>query len=215
MRPPLVVVVAALALSASLQAVDGVVRTFDTDAIGVAPPGFTFAAARLPGPGQWLVRGEGAARYAVHLGDTTEGDGFALALLEAPAPGAVRLSARVKLSEGTRVGGLVWRYAGPDDFYAVSLDLRAQAAALYRVTGGNRVRLELEDDLELDPDAWHVLRLEETGRRVRVTLGGIGIMRQRLRDEASGPVRAGVWSAGATTAWFDDLQLHEVEARRQ
>ncbi len=60
--------------------------------------------------------------------------------------------------------------------------------ALYRVTRGNRIRLEFEDDLELDRDAWHVVRVEHADGRIRVSLGGIGVM--RARDRASTRARA-------------------------
>jgi hypothetical protein len=81
--------------------------------------------------------------------------------------------------------------------------------ALYRVSRGNRIRLEFEDDLELDRDAWHVLRVEHADGRIRVALGGIGVMRARSREPRPAEGRAGVWSAGNATAWFDDLSVQE------
>jgi hypothetical protein len=204
-------VVAALALTVTSGAADVVLRSFDQDPIGAAPPGFAFAAARLPAAGRWLVRADSVNRYLAHLSDSSPAEGFAMALVETTPPQALRLSARVKLAEGARVGGLVWRYLGPDNFYAVALDLNAQEVSLYRVTRGNRIRLEFEDDLELDRDAWHVVRVEHAEGRIRVALGGIGVMRARQRDDAGGEGRAGIWSAGNATSWFDDLNLQEAE----
>jgi hypothetical protein len=190
----------------------GVVRSFDQDTAGSPPAGFSFAAARLTSAGRWLVRAEGADRYMAHLSDPSTGDGFALAILDAPPPPALRLAARIKLADGARAGGLVWRYQNPENFYAVSLDLAAQEVSLYRVTRGNRIRLEREDDLELDPNAWHSIRVEHDAGRIRVALGGIGVIRTRERevDEAGGG-KAGVWSAGAATTWFDDLQVQTAD----
>jgi hypothetical protein len=94
----------------------------------------------------------------------------------------------------------------------VSLDLAAQEMALYRVVRGNRIRLEFEDDLELDRDAWHVVRVEHARGRIRVSLGGIGVMRARDRGLSAGG-RAGVWSSGAATSWFDDLQVDAAAER--
>jgi hypothetical protein len=213
MRDTRLLVVAALALAVASGSADVVQRSFDQDAIGAAPAGFTFAAARLSTAGRWLVRNDGPNRYLVHLAEAQTGDGFSLALLDAMPPSDLRLSARVKLAEGARVGGLVWRYQGPDSFYAVSLDLSAQEMALYRVTRGNRIRLEFEDDLELDRDAWHVLRVEHADGRIRVALGGIGIMRARSRDDTGGEGRAGLWSAGNATTWFDDLNIQQAAER--
>ena len=207
-------VVAALALTVASASADVILRSFDQDTIGAAPAGFSFAAARLPTAGRWVIRAEGTDRYLAHLGEGSSGEGFALALLDAPPPVGVRLSARIKLAEGTRAGGLVWRYENPENFYAVSLDLNAQEVAMYRWVRGNRIRLETEDDLELDPNAWHVLRVEHQDSRISVSIGGIGVM--RARDRSPGATgRAGVWSAGQATTWFDDVQTQEARENRR
>jgi hypothetical protein len=203
-------VAAALTLAVASVSAQAVVRSFDQDAVGSAPAGFSFAAARLASGGRWLVRADGTDRYMTHLSEPSSAEGFAIAVLDAAPPLELRLSARIKLAEGARAGGLVWRYQNPDNFYAVSLDLAAQEVSLYRVARGNRIRLELEDDLELDPNAWHSLRVEHEDGRIRVALGGIGVIRARERSADDGG-RAGVWSAGAATTWFDDVQVQEAE----
>jgi hypothetical protein len=126
----------------------------------------------------------------------------------------IRASVRLKLPDGQRVGGLVWRYRDPENFYAAALDLGGQAIDLYRVVRGNRIRLEHEDDLELDPDGWHALRVVEDSNRIRVYLGGIRVLNARDGDRFE-TGRAGVWSGGTTTGWFDDLRVDEAEDRRR
>lgn len=192
-------------------------RSFDQDPVGATPPGFSLAAARLSSPGRWQVKSEGANRFLAHAAEPAAGEGFAIALLDEPAPADVRLSARVRLEDGQRAGGLVWRHRGPDSFYAVSLDLDAQEIALYRVSRGNRIRLEFEDDLELDRSAWHTLRVDHEQGRIRVALGGIGVLRARARDaEAEAQDgRAGVWSAGNAAASFDDVSVRPAARDRE
>jgi len=209
---PLVAV--ALSLAVTPGSAQAVLRSFDQDAVGAAPGGFTFAAARLANGGRWLVRADAAERYMVHFSDPAAGDGFALAVLDAAPPPELRLSARIKLAEGARAGGLVWRYQNPENFYAVSLDLAMLEISLYRVARGNRIRLEREDDLELDPNAWHSLRVEHEDGRIRVALGGIGVIRAREREIADSG-RAGVWSAGAATTWFDDVQVQPADTNAE
>jgi hypothetical protein len=189
-------------------------RSFDQDSIGSSPAGFSFAVARLPAAGRWHVAADGANRFLAHMVDAGAGDGFAMALLDGTAPANLRLSARVRLDDGSRVGGLVWRYQDPDNFYAVALDLTAQHIALYRVARGNRIRLESENDLELDRSAWHTVRVEDTEGRIRVALGGIGVMRARARDTDAGEGRAGVWSAGNAGSAFDDVSVRPAERDR-
>jgi hypothetical protein len=187
-------------------------RTFDQEAIGAPPPGFSFAAARLPAAGPWLVRADGSNRYLAHPSTPSPTGGFSLAVLDAAPPAELRLSARIKLVDGSRVAGLVWRYENPENFFAVALDLTEQEMALYRVARGNRIRLEFEDDLELDREAWHAVRVEHADDRIRVSLGGIGVMRARDRG-ASETGRAGIWSDGPATAWFDDLHVEDAPGR--
>jgi len=202
------------ALWISVAAAEAVLRQFEDDATGAVPAGFTFAAARQQSPGQWTVRADGANHYLAHAADSSAAQGFSLALLDPVHTDDVRVSVRLKLTGGERVGGVVWRYQDPENFYAVSLDLARQEVAVYRVVRGNRIRLEDEDDLELDVDAWHVVRVEHDGGRIRVALGGIGVIRTQDRTPSiSG--RAGVWSGGASTTWFDDLRTEDVPRQQR
>ncbi len=204
-RAPLTIVAAAALALASASA-QVAVRTFDEDAVGAAPPGFSFTIARRQTPGRWLVRAEGANHYLTHVADPAAAGGFSLAVLDAAPPAQMRASVRLKLTEGERVGGLVWRYQDAENFYLAALDLRVQELALYRVVRGNRIRLDEEDELELDESAWHSLRVVQDDDDIRVSLGGIGVLRARERTIAEGG-RAGVWSGGGATLWFDDFRV--------
>ena len=70
----------------------------------------------------------------------------------ATSAGDVSVSARVRLAGGQRSGGIVWRVQDAENYYLARLDLDRQDIGLYRVAGGNRTRIEGEDDLELDTD---------------------------------------------------------------
>ena len=206
-------VLIAVALSLVGASAQVAVRAFDDDAVGGPPPGFTFAAARQQTPGRWLVRADGTNHYLAHLADAAVTGGFSLAILDTPHPPQMRASVRLKLSEGERAGGLVWRYQDAENFYLVALDLRVQELALYRVVRGNRIRLDDEDELELDTSAWHSVRVVQDDDDIQVSLGGIGVMRARDLTFTEGG-RAGVWSGGGGTAWFDDLRVEPEDDRR-
>ena len=188
-------------------------RTFDDDPIGSPPPGLTFPVARQQTPAKWSVRADAAGRYLMHAADPAASGGLSLAVLDTPHPLQMRVSVRLKLVDGERVGGLVWRYQDPDNFYLAALDLDLQELALYRVVRGNRIRVDDEDELELDTSAWHSVRVVQDDDDIQVSLGGIGVMRARDRTVTEGG-RAGVWSGGGGTAWFDDLRVEPEEDRR-
>lgn len=191
--------------------------TFDTEKPGTTPAGFTFAGWRQPAAGTWLIRRVGAAGHLAHPADAAATDGYSLAL----APGAplrdVELVARLRLDGGARAGGLVWRHVDDLNYYAAVLDLgdlARQQLVLWRVSGGNRVFLEAEDDLELDPDAWHTLKVVHGDREIRVSIGGIRVFEELdRRDVRPAAGQFGVIARGSAAVSFDDLRVAERRPR--
>ena len=140
--------------------------------------------------------------------------GLALALLARPGLRELTMSARVKVRGPGEAAGLVWRYQDPDNYYLVQLRFDQQSIGFYRMVHGNRVLVEAEDDLELDPTAWHTVRIRQGDESVRVYLGGIRVFeaRDRILREAGA---FGVWASGGATALFDDLRVEPREQRRR
>jgi hypothetical protein len=112
----------------------------------------------------------------------------------------------VKAASGSRAVGLVWKYQDALNYYSAQLDLGRQEIAVFRISGGNRIRLEREDDLELDAEAWHVMKVVQDRDSIRVYLGGIRVFGERDRN-AKGPGAVGLWSSRDTTAIFDDFRI--------
>jgi hypothetical protein len=124
-------------------------------------------------------------------------------------PQDIKVSTRLRLTEGDRAGGVVWRYRDANNFYFMAVFYGDHSASLIRVTGGNRVVLDLVKDINLNPDAWHAMSVVHEGDEIRGSIDGIGILRARDRTVADGN-RAGVWSAGNTTGFFDDLTIEQA-----
>lgn len=185
-----------------------VVRTFEEDKIGAPPAGFVTAAGRDAVADRWTVRQDGKGRVVIHQGHPSPPDGFSVAIVTAAQYQDVELSVRLKATGGSRSAGLVWKYQDPLNHYAVQLDLARQELAIYRVSSGNRIRLEREDDLELDPDAWHSLRVLQEDGEIRVYLGGIRVFSERDR-QVRGPAGVGLWTSGDTTVMFDDFRVED------
>ena len=120
----------------------------------------------------------------------------------------VQVSVRLKAVGGGRVAGLVWKYQDPMNHYSAQLDLVKQELVVYRVVNGNRIRLDRDNDLELDPDAWHSLKIFQERGEIRVYLGGIRVFRERDRLPK---VNAGVgmWASGDSTVMFDDFRVED------
>ncbi|HKY19805.1 MAG TPA: family 16 glycoside hydrolase [Vicinamibacterales bacterium] len=185
-----------------------VVRTFEDDKVGAPPAGFVAAVGREGAADQWIVQREGKGRVLAHQGKSSPPDAFAVAIFTGAQYQDVEITVRLKATGGSRSAGLVWRYQDPLNHYAAQLDLAKQELAVYRVSGGNRIRIEHEDDLELDPEAWHSLRVVHEDGEIRVYLGGIRVFGERDR-RSRGPAGVGLWSSGDTTVMFDDFRIED------
>lgn len=189
-------------------------HTFDQAPPGASPPGFTFGSMRQPEPGRWTVQKREADIFLSHERDDSTGYSFAI------APGAAYadliVTVRLRLHDGARTGGLVWRYLDDRHYYALLLDLAQGEITMYRINEGHRVTLEMEDGLELDANAWHMLKVVHTSDTIRVSLGGVRVFedenrRNRWPDQ---PGRVGLIATGNSNAEFDDLRITPRSERR-
>ncbi|MEO5741748.1 MAG: hypothetical protein ABIS29_14255 [Vicinamibacterales bacterium] len=201
-----------LALSMFLQAAAAmqsvVMRTFDDDKLGAPPAGFTVAAGRDAASDRWSVKREGAGRVLMHEGKPSPADSFAVAIFTSSQYEDVQVSVRFKATGGGRTAGLVWKYQDPMNHYAAQLDLARQELTVYRVVNGNRIRIEREDDLELDADAWHSLKIFQEKGQIRVYLGGIRVFSERDRLPRA-RASVGLWTGGDSIVMFDDFRIED------
>ena len=182
--------------------------TFDDDPAGEAPAGFTLAAMRQSDAGRWLVQRTPAGGHLVHRADPSA-PGFALAVANHSVPEDMAVSARLRFNGTSRVGGIIWRYVDDHNYHALLLDLDKGALLVYRVTAGIRLRLDVKDELELDPLAWHALKVVHIDQDIRVMLGGVRVFDEydRHSHSTTGPGRVGLIATGASEIWFDDLTV--------
>jgi hypothetical protein len=197
-----------LFLQAALSVQSVVLRTFDDDKIGAPPPGFSLAAGRDAPVDGWTVKRDGNARVLLHEGRQSPHDSFSVAIFSISQYQDVQVSVRLKATAGARTAGLVWKYQDALNHYFAQLDLVRQEVAMYRVANGNRIRLEHEDDLELDPDAWHSLKIFQENGQIRVYLGGIRVLSERDRLPRT-PAGVGIWAGGDSTVMFDDFRIED------
>ena len=185
-----------------------VLRTFDDDKIGAPPAGFAMATGRDAAADGWTVKREGAGRVLLHEGKPSPPDSFAVAIFLPLQYQDVQVSVRIKAMGGGRAAGLVWKYQDAMNHYSAQLDLVKQELVVYRVANGNRIRLRREDDLELDPDAWHSLKIFQEHGSTRVYLGGIRVFNERDRMPKL-KSSVGVWTSGDSTVMFDDFRIED------
>ena len=200
------IVVAVASVTVAAQAT--LTRTFEDEPIGRPPKGFLLAVTRDAAPDKWVVRREGGNAVLAHLADANGRRGFALAVLDGPRYGDLIVATRLKLADGDRAGGLVWQFQDSRNYYMARLDLRKQEVDLFRVVDGNRIRIERDDDLELDPNEWHTLKVIQKDEKVTVYLNGIKVFKEHDHGFRK-PGGVGLWAADASGVDFDDFRAEE------
>jgi len=199
-------------LATTVGAAERLTFTFDDDAPGTVPHDFIFTALRQANAGTWEVRRLGARHYLAHAADPSA-YGFALAVVPAPVPNDVDLTTGIRFVGGTRAGGLIWRYRDNANFYSAGVDVNRRQVWVSRVMSGNKVRLDVTDDLDIDPTMSHTLRVVHRGDQFTVQVDGIAVVHGKDRTFDGG--HAGVWSEGAAEMAFTDIKIDDAsEARR-
>lgn len=199
------------AMAAALQATR--VHSFDATGTGTLPSGFTTAALRQSSPGDWTIAKVGSSNALAHAADRSA-EGWGLALAPDAPPANLRLTGRVRLAGGNHTGGLVWHYQDARNFMAVLLNLDDGDLELFRVSDGNRIRLEDRDGLELDAQAWHAMRVVHVNGRTTVSIGGIRVLDHNDRRMSARVGLVGVVAHGQTDAAFDDLRIEHANSSR-
>jgi hypothetical protein len=212
-RVPLVASAIAVAVVSAAAFQEPTLFTFDHLSAATLPAGFTTASFRQPEPGRWAISRLDAGG-ALHHAAVPGVMGWSLALAPAAPAAAFRVTARVRLSGGNRAGGLVWHYQDARNFMAAVLDLGDGDLELFRVSDGNRIRLEDRDGLELDALAWHTLRVIAGGGKTTVSIGGIRVLDWDERRSGARMGRVGVLAHGRADAAFDDLRVEPLSGRQ-
>jgi len=199
-----------LSLALSGQSVNE--HLFDDAPAGEPPPGLAFGAFRQPDPGRWEIVSEEENGFLCHLRDPAYQQrgkpGLSLALFERAAPADLVLTARVRLPEGGRAGGLVWRYRDEEHYYSLLLDLGRQRLTLFRISGGHYIELDSANELELDAGSWHKLKIAHVDGHVRASINGVHV----FDDQDTGmpwwnrsATRVGLVASGNSRVEFDEV----------
>lgn len=198
---PTMIGLAAMAVAAGVGAQP---ISFDSDAIGAAPAGWTcgvtgrgtprwVVSAEAGAPGQVLMqRGSGTFPWCVRTG-TAVTDGF--------------VEVRFKSISGRedQAGGVVWRWKDGDNYYVARANALENNVSLYYTDRGSRKTLTYVD-APVPANVWHSLRVEFTGKRIKVLLNG-KIFIEQEDTHITGAGSVGVWTKADSVTAFDAFRF--------
>jgi len=190
---------AALATGAHAESVN-----FDVDPAGAIPAGWTCGSTGGGAP-RWLVEADASAPSKPNVLKQSGSGPFPWCVKQgtALADGAVEVKFKPLSGREDQAGGLVWRWKDGDNYYVARANALENNVSLYYTEGGRRRTIKYVD-APVPGNAWHTLRAEFKGTRIRVLLDGKAYI--ELDDShIAGPGAVGVWTKADSVTAFDDF----------
>jgi hypothetical protein len=119
------------------------------------------------------------------------------------ADGYVEVKFKALAGSEDQAGGLVWRWKDGDNFYVARANALEDNVSLYYTEHGRRITIKYVD-APVAKNQWHVLRVEFSGKDIKVLLDGKQYI-EAQDDHISGTGSVGVWTKADSITAFDDF----------
>src|SRR5205809_932495 len=149
-------------------------------------------------PNVLVQKGQGAFPWAVKERVAIE-DGF------------VEVRFKPLSGKEDQAGGVVWRWKDGDNYYVARANALENNVSLYYTANGRRNTIKYVD-APVPGNTWHTLRVEFSGKKMRVSLDG----KQYIETDDGhivGSGAVGVWTKADSVTLFDDFGYGGASAR--
>jgi hypothetical protein len=204
--------VVGVAMAALAAGAHGEIIGFDTDRPGNLPAGWV-AGVTGKGTHRWAVEADAGAPSAPNvLRQSGVGD-FPWCVKKdvALADGFVEVKFKAQGGRDDQAGGVVWRWKDGDHYYVARANALEDNVSLYYTERGRRITIKYVN-APVPANAWHVLRAEFRGNRIRVLLDGKAYIDQE-DAHIGGAGAVGVWTKADSVTAFDDFSYGTLSAR--
>jgi hypothetical protein len=178
--------------------------SFDNDSPGALPPAWRQGVTGKGSP-QWSVRQDASAPSKPNVLQQSGSGTFPWCVLPKTAIENGFVEVRFKSISGRedQAGGVVWRWKDGDNYYVARANALENNVSLYHTTNGRRVTIKYVD-APVPGNVWHTLRVEFSGKRVKVVLDGRTYI--ELEDaHIAGGGAVGLWTKADSVTAFDDF----------
>ncbi|HET6221067.1 MAG TPA: hypothetical protein VFE11_02835 [Dongiaceae bacterium] len=197
-------IVAGLAVAGVAAGAHAETVTFDGDRAGAAPAGW-ICGSTGGGTPRWTVEADPAAPSPSNVLKQSGSAPFPWCVKQGTvlADGVVEVKFKPLTGREDQAGGVVWRWKDGDNYYVARANALENNVSLYYTERGSRRTLKYVD-APVPGNAWHTLRVEFKGTRIRVLLDGKAYI--ELDDShIAGPGAVGVWTKADSVTAFDDF----------
>ncbi len=192
--------------------------SFDQDAVGKMPPGFTSALTGQGTIGRWAVMKDDSAPSPPNVLAQTSTDPtdyrFPLAIADDTNYKDLALSVKFKTISGKvdQGAGLVFRLKGKDNYYITRANALEDNFRLYHVIKGRRVQFA-GTNFKVTSNAWHEIKVEARGNEFRCFYDGQ--LKFTAKDDTFKDAgKIGLWTKADSVIHFDDLTVEELAGGR-
>jgi hypothetical protein len=185
---------------------------FDADTVAVAPAGW-IAGVTGRGAARWTVERDPSAPSPPNvLKQSGQGDfPWCVKRGTSLADGYVEVKFMAMSGREDQAGGIVWRWKDGDNYYVARANALEDNVSLYYTQSGSRITIKYVN-APVARNQWHTLRVEFTGKRIRVALDGKFYI--DIDDEhIAGAGSIGVWTKADSVTVFDDFTFGAVPGR--
>lgn len=177
---------------------------FDSDSPGALPAGW-ISGVTGHGTPHWTVEAEPTAPSAPNVLKQSGRGTFpwCVRIGTALADGVVEVRFKAISGAEDQAGGLVWRWKDGNNYYVARANALENNVSLYYTLNGRRNTIKYVD-APVTRNQWHTLRVEFSGKSIRVSLDGTRYI-EIEDDHVSGSGAVGVWTKADSVTAFDNF----------
>jgi hypothetical protein len=186
--------------------------SFDGDKPGALPAGW-IAGVTGSGTSHWAIAADATAPTPPNVLKQDGIGTFPWCVKESVSivDGFVEVKFKPISGNDDQAGGVVWRWKDGNNYYIARANAAENNVSLYHTTNGRRNTLKYVD-APVPRNAWHTLRVEFAGKKIRVLFNGKPYI--EMEDgHIAGSGAVGVWTKADSVTAFDDFSFGSVSAR--
>ncbi len=205
MRKPFALIISTFVSVAAMTTTHAETFSFDRDATGALPAGWRAGVTGRGSP-KWSVEADASAPSKPNVLKQS-GSGFFPWCVRPEvslADGYVEVKFKPLAGREDQAGGVIWRWKDGDNYYVARANALENNVSLYYTVNGRRNTVP--------GNAWHTLRVEFSGKKMRVSLDGKQYI-EMDDDHIAGAGAVGVWTKADSVTLFDDFSYGAASAR--
>jgi len=195
-----------LVIMAILVSTTAVAQTtgFDTDLVGGLPAGWKSGVTGRGSP-RWVVEVDTSAPSRPNVLKQSGSGTFPWCVRPdaSLADGWVQVKFKPISGREDQAGGVVWRWKDGDNYYIARANALENNVSLYYTANGRRNTLKYVD-APVPGNTWHTLRVEFSGKTIRVIYDGKQYI-EMDDTHIAGSGAVGVWTKADSVTLFDDF----------